>query len=270
MTGVVASDSGSHPHRQPSLLQRFSPATTVFCDFDGPIVDVSDRYYNTYQIGLAEVQSAYRTAGVTLPLRVLSKEQFWKMKQERTPDVEIAMRSGLQGKQIDQFLQRVCQIVNQPALLHQDQLQPGVRWALALLHAQGVRLVLVTLRCQHQATQMLKDYNLDHLFTQIWGSQDPNAAYSNQSDHKTQLLSRAIAALSWEKPFAPLSTTWMIGDTEADILAGQAMDITTIALTCGIRSQTYLKRFHPNTTHPDLLSAVHYLVSLPRNQSQAF
>jgi phosphoglycolate phosphatase len=253
MTIAVASDSGYFSPRSLSL----STATTLFCDFDGPIVDVSDRYYHTYQIGLAELESFYRNAGISLPVRVLSKTQFWQMKQERTPDVEIAMRSGLQGKQIDHFLTRVTRIVNQPTLLHQDQLQPGVRWALAMLQAKGVRLVLVTLRCQNQATQMLQDYGLDHLFSAIWGTQDENAAYSNQSDHKTQLLERAIAHLPWENHCT--TQTWMIGDTEADVLAGQALNVPTIALTCGIRSHNYLQKLQPTRIHTDLLSAVQHL-----------
>ncbi|HEY9641798.1 MAG TPA: HAD family hydrolase [Coleofasciculaceae cyanobacterium] len=233
---------------------------TIFCDFDGPIVDVSDRYYHTYQQGLAETQTAYGNQGISLRLHQLSKEQFWKMKQERTPDREIAMRSGLQAEQIDDFLQRVSQIVNQPALLHQDQLQPGVKWALALLHAQGVRLVLVTLRCQVQATQILRNYGLEHLFSQIWGTQDQTAAYTNLAEQKTQLLAQAIAACAQEEKSSAFSA-WMIGDTEADILAGQAAGIPAIALTCGIRSQAYLQRFTPTRIHADLLSASHYLVS---------
>jgi phosphoglycolate phosphatase len=244
---------------------------TIFCDFDGPIVDVSDRYYHTYQQGLSETQADYRAQGIALRLSSLSKEQFWQMKQERTPDREIAMRSGLQAEQIDAFLQRVTQIVNQPALLHQDQLQPGVKWALALLHAQGVRLVLVTLRCQAQATQILRNYGLEHLFSQIWGTQDQNAAYTNLSEQKTQLLAQAIAACAQDqeaKDTADAGSAWMIGDTEADILAGQAAGIPAIALTCGIRSQSYLQRFEPTRIHADLLSASHYLVSQMPNYCQ--
>lgn len=268
MTRVVVfhSDESSvhsdHPKTSVSDRSPHASPATLFCDFDGPIVDVSERYYNTYQLGLAELQSFYRVAGVTLPVRILSKEQFWQMKQERTPDVEIAMRSGLQGQQIDHFLQRVTCIVNQPALLHQDQLQPGVRWALAFLQAQGVRLVLVTLRCQIQATQMLQSYGLAHVFSEIWGAQDPNAAYSNQSDHKTQLLEKAIASLSWEHHSQ--AHAWMIGDTEADVMAGKAMSIPTIAVTCGIRSHNYLQKLQPTRIHADLLSAVHHLAEAGR------
>jgi phosphoglycolate phosphatase len=240
---------------------------TLFCDFDGPIVDVSDRYYHTYQLGLEKTQAAHLADQpasrrlVKLPIRPLTKLQFWQMKQERTPDREIAMRSGLQGDQIDCFLQNVTQIVNQPALLQQDQLQPGVKWALALLQAQGARLVLVTLRCQTQATQILRDHGLNHLFSQIWGSKDDGVAYGNLADHKTELLRQAIASEDRADCLSP-RTNWMIGDTEADVLAGKAMNVQTIALTCGIRSKPYLQKLEPTRIHTDLLSAAHYLVSL--------
>jgi phosphoglycolate phosphatase len=242
--------------RQPLHNQISAQDLTIFCDFDGPIVDVSERYHSTYLLGLAEVSIAYQAEGVDLPIAPLSKEQFWQMKQERMPDPEIALRSGLQGEQIALFLKRVSQIVNQTDLLHQDQLQPGVKWALSLLHAQGARLVLVTLRCQAQATQMLRTYGLEHLFSRIQGANNLDAAYANHAQHKTQLLSDVVAEYSTET-----ASAWMIGDTEADILAGQAMGVPTIALTCGIRSRNYLQKFAPTRIHADLLSAAHYLVS---------
>jgi phosphoglycolate phosphatase len=235
---------------------------TIFCDFDGPIVDVSERYYSTYCLGLAEVQAAYSQQGIQLPIHLLSKEQFWQMKQDRVPDLEIAMRSGLQQAQVELFLQRVSEIVNQPALLYQDQLQPGVRWALSLLHAQGARLVLVTLRCQEQAVQILRTYGLEHLFSEIRGTQDHHAAYRNYAEQKAQLLADLLAESAWQgRQLSQRSPqAWMIGDTEADILAGQAVNLPTIALTCGIRSRTYLERFAPTRIHSDLLSAAHYLI----------
>src|SRR5690349_18472060 len=96
-----------HSCRYASTLCQ-SPKMTIFCDFDGPIVDVSDRYYSTYQLALTDTQLCYQTAGVTLPIQILSKDQFWQMKQDRIADVEIAMRSGLRGEEIDLFLEHVC------------------------------------------------------------------------------------------------------------------------------------------------------------------
>lgn len=229
----------------------------VFCDFDGPIIDVSNRYYTTYQLGLDDTQSFYQAKGVILPIQPMSKQQFWQMKQNRVPDVEIARRSGLQDEQIEFFLGRVIEIVNQPHLLKQDRMQPGVSWALAMLHSQGFRLVLVTLRCQLQATQILRNNGLTRLFSGIYGTSDRHAAYKNQAELKQQLLEKAVAEQS-PQALRPLAA-WMVGDTEADLLAGQALSIPTIALTCGIRSHYYLQQFQPTRIHTDLLAAAQYL-----------
>lgn len=224
----------------------------IFCDFDGPIVDVSDRYYATYKMGLEETKEFYQTEGISLYIHILTKEQFWYMKQERIADTEIAMRSGLRGDQIEYFLGRVTEIVNEPFLLVKDHIQPGINWALGLLHSQGVKLVLVTLREQKQVKQILINYGLSRLFSDIYGSDNLTDAYENSALAKTALLKEAIAKYQDDN-------SWMIGDTEADIIAGEKMGINTIALTCGIRSKSYLKRFRPTEIKADLLSATHYL-----------
>lgn len=230
---------------------------TVFCDFDGPLVDVSERYYYTYQQALHQVQAIYQAQGNSLAVSLLQKSQFWQMKRERTPDIEIAMRSGLQAEQVDVFLAQVHQLVNQPALLHQDRLQPGVEWALSMLHDLGVCLILVTLRCQQQAIEMLDQFGVLHLFSDVHGTRDTEFAYVNPAEQKVQLLKDVISGRPWygDRP----TSAWMIGDTEADILAGQASKIPTVALTCGIRSQGYLERFKPTHICSDLLSASHVL-----------
>jgi len=266
MIGVAASHLQPPQYYRPQNTAPFSRQLTVFCDFDGPIVDVSNRYYTTYKLGLAATQAFYKTEGIILPIQLLEKQQFWQMKQDRVPDVEIAMRSGLQGQQIDFFLERVIEIVNQPALLKEDKIQPGVSWALSLLHSQGARLVLVTLRCQSQATQILRNYGLTRLFSGIYGSTECDAAYHNYAEAKTQLLEKAMSEImtsSYAEQSllsSPPISAWMVGDTEADLIAGQTLSIPTIALTCGIRSHFYLKQFHPTCIQSDLLAAAHYLL----------
>ena len=61
----------------------------LITDFDGPIVDVSDRYYRVYQHCLAE------TKRLGQPVRELPKAEFWDMKRARVPETEIAILSGL-------------------------------------------------------------------------------------------------------------------------------------------------------------------------------
>jgi phosphoglycolate phosphatase len=256
MVGAVAKELRNFKLYSQEVNDSEALNLTLFCDFDGPIIDVSERYYSTYQLGLADTQAFYQThVGTTLPIQVLSKEQFWSLKRDRVSDCEIATRSGLHQEQIDIFLAQVHRIVNQPVLLQQDHLQPEARWALHWLHASGVKLVLVTLRCQTQAAQILESYGLAHLFSRICGMPDSSAAYQNYAGFKAQLLTDLLAEGIWQT-----GSACIVGDTEADVLAGQAVGIPTIALTCGIRSQFYLKKYQPTHICSDLRSAASSLL----------
>ena len=233
--------------------------TTLFCDFDGPIVDVSDRYYATYCQALEQLKMELSPLDQVIHYNVLTKEQFWYLKQHRIPDFEIAIRSGIPESQVDNFLGIVRTLVNQVSLLHYDCLQPGIRWALELMNSQGVRLVLVTLRRQSQVEEILKSCQLEHLFKAVWGTHDVDAAYVNSADCKTALLKKAWTDACQRFGFP--EKAWMVGDTEADILAGQSQNIGTVALTCGIRSRAYLSQYQPDHICEDLVSVTHSLVN---------
>ncbi len=242
----------------PGTLPNEPYRMTVFCDFDGPLVDVSDRYYSTYRLALAKVhQSNSNAPNVLTPL---TKEAFWQLKQERTPDIEIAKLSGLPIVAIDPFLTEVISLVNHPDLLHKDVIQPGVTWALKAMHSEQVQLVLVTLRDRAQARQILKTAKLDHLFNGVYGANNGiEVAYQNSIELKTQLLTTA-AAQHWPAPVRKHHPAWIIGDTEADVWSGRNLDIPTIALTCGIRSHSYLKKQSPTMILTDLLAASNHLM----------
>ncbi len=230
---------------------------TVFCDLDGPLIDVSKRYYKTYQLAIAETQAYYQSQGRSLLLTPLSASQFWQMKQERIPDTDIAFCSGLRHEQMDLFLSNVLDIVNQPILLNEDRLQPGVMQSLETLRVRGARLFVVTLRSQAQAAQLLQQFHLEHYFDRICGAQDCSAAYQNYADGKQALLE----GLFKEIDHTSTTDSWFIGDTEADILAGQALGLSTVALTCGMRSHAYLKRLAPTTVQTNLQTATQYLLT---------
>jgi phosphoglycolate phosphatase-like HAD superfamily hydrolase len=245
-------------HHQQTLASKTS-GLTIFCDFDGPIMDVSERYYNTYRMSLEWVRSLYAGRGVSLPLAPLTKAQFWHMKQCHDPDRDIALRSGLDESLVDLFMQQVRRLVNQPELLVQDRLQPGVRCAFNHLRSQGARLVLVTLRCRDQVNQILEQHQLTEFFHGIWGAEDCFIAYDNQIQHKVELLRNAWAS-ELQQGYHP-EQAWMIGDTEADVVAGQQVGIGSIALTCGIRNQCYLEQFQPTYIQPTLFEAIYSLTA---------
>jgi phosphoglycolate phosphatase len=245
----------------PSVLQRIVSSNghiKVFCDLDGPLIDVSQRYYKTYQLALANTQALAQLQGQPIAITPLSRLRFWQMKQERVPDTEIAHCSGLPQGQVEQFLAHVQEIVNHPSLLQEDRLQPKTAQILQMLRNHGIEVSVVTLRWQPEAKQILRDYQVDHHFACIRGTDDPLAAYQNYTAKKQQLLSDVMVQ-------SGINTTshdcWMIGDTEADILAGQALGLSTIAVTCGMRNYRYLQQLQPTSIQPNLAIAIDFLLS---------
>jgi phosphoglycolate phosphatase len=245
------------------MANSFSPTVTslpthqsvLFCDFDGPIVDVCDRYYRTYELGLSTISAMHqRQSGETLTLSPLTQDQFWWMKQNKVADIEIATRSGLPEALVAPFLAQVARLVNHPHLLKLDKLQPETGEALRQVKRQGFRLVVVTLRHPRQVHSFLQAHDLCDVVDEVFGAADNRAAYSNHVEHKVSLLTDAIAT-QIAKGFAT-ENAWMIGDTEADILAGQTLGLRTIAVTCGIRSAAFLQDLHPSEITPNLPSAL--------------
>lgn len=242
-------------HATPAVTSRLPGSNQIlFCDFDGPIADVSQRYYATYCSCLEQMQQ--ETASTQI--YCLPQSQFWTFKQNRIPDRQIALWSGLTGTEIDRFLALVAERVNCQELLAYDQPQPLAAEALQHLNLLGIRVVLVTLRSHIQVRQFLDAHGLNHAISDIYGSSSIQAAYTNRAEHKINLLRWAIRAQQ-QQGFNP-SNCFMVGDTEADILAGQAVDLPTVALTCGIRSRSYLRSFCPTYIKADLWMAVQQLV----------
>ena len=233
----------------------------VFCDFDGPIVDVSERYYQTYLKGLTAVAQVQDGADSrSLRLQPLPKSQFWQMKQNRVADAEIAALSGLPDDLFKPFMRQVERLVNHASLLQWDCIQPTAQSALAHLQQCGLRLVIVTLRHPRQVQAFLQAQGLVDLVDAVYGATDINAAYANRVAHKCKLLETAIAQQTAQGHLTQGS--WMIGDTEADVLAGQAMGLPTAALSCGVRSETYLRQLGPSEVYGCLSTAARDVVTV--------
>lgn len=244
----------------PSTRRVSSPKQVVFCDFDGPIVDVSERYYQTYRKGLLAIGELYRQqSGQILYLQPLSKDQFWQMKQNRTADLEIAACSGISTDLFAPFMQQVAKIVNHPSLLSWDCMQPTAQAALDHFRRCNMRLVLVTLRHPRQVQSFLQAQGLEDLVDEVHGVFDIKAAHANRVEQKCELLASAIAQQQTQGHLTQGS--WMVGDTEADILAGQSMGLSTAALSCGVRSTQYLQRFAPSGIYDCLMTAAREVVS---------
>jgi phosphoglycolate phosphatase-like HAD superfamily hydrolase len=74
-------------------------------------------------------------------------------------------------------------------------------------------------------------------------------------EDKPLLMARALAELP------PVTDTWMVGDTEADITAAKKHDIKIIAVESGIRDHTQLTSYQPDLIVPDLKTAVDFILN---------
>ncbi|MCM1984383.1 HAD family hydrolase [Lyngbya confervoides] len=240
----------------PRSASRSNSDLTIFCDLDGPLIDVSRRYYKTYRLAIVETVYYYQAQGITLQLLPVEQDRFWHMKLERIPDRDIAARTGFRGAQIDVFLDTVRRLVNQPIMLQEDRLQTWAVEALESLTQAGASLYLVTLRERQQAMQSLKRFGIYHYFTEVYGTDDEFSAYDNYVECKAVMLSRLMESLRLSSG----DEVWMIGDTEADILSAKSLGIPAIALSCGMRSSEYLRRLEPAHVFRDLSQAAHQVI----------
>ncbi|MEA5619137.1 HAD family hydrolase [Cronbergia sp. UHCC 0137] len=222
----------------------------LITDFDGPIMDVSERYYRVYQMCLEKTR--YPDQAVT----ELTKAEFWQLKRSHTPEQQIAFKSGLNPEQAEKFSQLRKQTVHTQPYFEYD-IPVSIAMA-ALLRTQkaGIDLVVMTMRRVRELDYAFNKYNLGQFFP-------PDRRYCLSNDYiktrdvddKPLLMTRALAEIP------PATHTWMVGDTEADIAAAKKHDINMIAVESGIRDRTQLEIHQPNFIVKDLYAAVDVILN---------
>jgi len=217
----------------------------LITDFDGPIIDVSERYYQVYKFCLEKTRRPDQA------VKELPKAEFWELKRKRVPEKQIALNSGLDEAQAQEFAQLRRQTVHTQPYFEYDTLAPGAVDALLKIQQAGVDLAVMTMRRVRELDYAFQKHDLGRFFPE-------NRCYCLSNDYvktrdiedKPLLMARAIEEL----PAA--ADTWMVGDTEADITAGKKHGIKAIAVECGIRDRTQLELYHPDLIVKDLSAAV--------------
>lgn len=220
----------------------------LITDFDGPIIDVSDRYYKVYQRCLHLVKYPQQR------LNILSKAEFWRLKRSRVLEQKIALFSGLSPEQAQIFTHlRRTNVHALPYLVH-DTVIPDAIFALAQIQQLGFELILMTMRKESELNIALQQHNLDRFFPQ-------HLRYCFENDYlvtldirdKPLLMAKALKELS------PAADVWMIGDTEADIIAAKTYNIKVISVLSGIRDRQRLEIYQPDSIVDNLAEAVKYI-----------
>ncbi|MEC4850091.1 MAG: HAD family hydrolase, partial [Jaaginema sp. PMC 1079.18] len=218
-------------------------------DFDGPIMDVSERYYRVYQWCLKQCRQPQQ------PTRLLSKSEFWRLKRSRVRESCIGQLSGLNEAQARQFAQlRRENVHSLPYLVYDRPISSAIATLEYLHQAENVELGIMTMRRWRELRIPLEDNNLQVFFRR-------DRCYCLHNDYlkttdtedKTRLMQQAL------KELPPVAQTWMIGDTEADIIAAQTHNVKVIGVLSGIRDREQLQQYQPDYIARDLAAAVNLI-----------
>jgi phosphoglycolate phosphatase-like HAD superfamily hydrolase len=217
----------------------------IITDFDGPIMDVSERYYRVYEFCLEKIRHPEQQ------VRFLSLPEFWQMKRDCIPETEIGKISGLDEDQALAFSKLRKQTVHTQPYFEYDTLAVGAVDTLTKIQKLGIDLAVMTMRRVRELDFALTKCDLNKFFPEnrryCLGN---NYIKTRDIEDKPLLMKRAISEL-------PVAVdTWMVGDTEADIAAAQKHGIKVIAVECGIRSKAQLELYQPDLIVRDFSAAV--------------
>lgn len=207
----------------------------VLClDLDGPVLDVSDRYYELYCDLVSELADRKIKPG----LSVLSKSDYWDLKRNRTREKEILRASGMTDIEfVDRYERLRQERIESKEYLRLDAPRVGVADALRSLRRKFV-LIVATLRSSRKLLmEQLEGLDLLDVFDDV---------VSGEVTHERLNRGPAKARLISESYDATATCGWFVGDTETDILAGKALNWQTAGVSFGIRDEKILMAAKPD------------------------
>ncbi len=222
----------------------------LITDFDGPIIDVSERYYRVYQYCLEQTKSPAQS------VNQLAKDEFWQLKRSQVPERQIGIKSGLNAEQAVEFARLRRQTVHSMSYLQYDRPVPGAVATLEKIQDLGFDLVVMTMRRERELNAALEKYDLGRFF-----KGDRRYHLSNDyiktkdTEDKPKLMAKALQELP------PAADVWMVGDTEADLIAAKMHQIKAIGVLSGIRNRSRLEIHQPDAIVNNLAEAVATIVN---------
>jgi len=195
----------------------------IFFDLDGPVLDVSRRYFRVHSDIIREIGG---TPG--------GENAFWEAKRAHRSAGEILEAEGNGALDLGQYQRLWLERIEGAEFLESDRLQRGVVETLEALRSEH-KLTLVTLRQRPElGNAQLARFNLRHFFDRVLiGSPLETAGWET----KSRLITSVTPATNG---------SWIVGDTEVDIRAGKALRMITVGMLCGIRDRKSLEGEKPD------------------------
>jgi phosphoglycolate phosphatase-like HAD superfamily hydrolase len=193
---------------------------SIYIDLDGPILDVSEKHYRVY-----------RKIVIILGGRPLKKQLYWQLKKNRSHTTILHLSKIVDPK--NRFEKIWLELIERKSYLKYDRVFPLTKKVLKSVK-KHCNLILVTLR-EHprNLSWQLKTLGLKFYFDEVL------TAKENRGEWLTKY--RLIKQSSFLNP-----DSWLIGDTEVDILTGRKIGLRTIALLSGVRNKKILLNYKPD------------------------
>lgn len=184
----------------------------IFLDLDGPILEGKHRHYACYK-------EIVETHGGEL----LDIDTYWNLKRDKIKRDVVLLKSNFQAS-YDVFFDSWMKNIENEKYLELDILKPNVIETLNEWKNITDKIVLVTMR-QNRAflLQQLKDLDVYSLLDEIIDC-PPQRENTKYEALKNKIFSKAI----------------FIGDTEEDTKTAKMLNIKSIGITNGLRSQKFL------------------------------
>jgi phosphoglycolate phosphatase-like HAD superfamily hydrolase len=197
-----------------------------FLDFDGTLIDVSDKYYKVYHTfinihhGLA-----------------LDKETYWNLKRKNTSNDNLCSLSNISPEFGVKLKAYTAEVIETEEFLSEDNMIDGVANYLKYLRIEmGAQLILITMRKNKtNLYSQLERLEIGSDFDKIILPALTDASNTDLPKH------HAIASLKLNH-----TQSFIAGDSGMDIKAGKALEIQTFAVLSGIRNYEVLQKYNPD------------------------
>ena len=193
----------------------------VFFDLDGTLLDVSERNYRVY----SEVTKQF---GGT----PMDKTTYWDLKRKKTKWPELLPLSKLDAAIEREFLEVFITKIEDPKYLELDVLLPNAVRVLEEVSSKAACRLVSLRRNEANLHKELERLKLNDYFVEILSGHSESDGY----DKKIELIKSRLGN----------SRGVIIGDTEADIVTGKNLGLTTVAMLSGIRDEKFLEVLEPD------------------------
>ncbi|MDP3973569.1 MAG: HAD family hydrolase [Candidatus Daviesbacteria bacterium] len=198
----------------------------IFFDLDGTLIDVSKRYY-----------FVHKKAALVIGKKSLSFKEYWQKKRKKIPENKI-LNIDSESSQFKEYQKIRINLLENLDYLSLDTPFENVFDTLVALTKKH-KLYLITLRRNEKnLNTQLKQLKLNKFFIKI---------FSSPPDKDLTITKiKIIKNLGYSK------NDLIIGDTEADTEAAKKLGIRSVAVFSGIRTESFLKKYHPDILIKDV------------------